>query len=102
MLTPKQVIRAGANLHLDCSKFDAIRETVNRLRTLENIKSGLYLARDTFNILSEMHRIGQRQFHWQRSCSICRSSTATFSFTAKDNAPSTSNSSTVSLHLTLR
>src|SRR5687768_17058075 len=42
-LTPKQVIDAEANLVLDCSKFVAIRETVNRLRSLENVESAFYL-----------------------------------------------------------
>lgn len=64
-LTPKQAVHAGPNLNLDCSKFVAIWETVKRLRSLENVEAGIYLAREAFNVLSEMHRIGQRTFHWQ-------------------------------------
>lgn len=63
-LTPKQAVHDGANLALNCSTFEAIRETVNRLRSLENVESALYLAGE-FSVFSEMHRIGQRQFHWQ-------------------------------------
>lgn len=65
-LTAKQEIHEGANLNLNCSKFASIRETVNRLRSLENVEAGLYLADGVFDIFSEMHRIAQRQFHWQR------------------------------------
>ncbi len=64
-LVPKEVPRAQGNLVLDCSKFEAIRETINRLRALENVESARYLSGD-FTIWGEMHRITQRQFHWQR------------------------------------
>jgi hypothetical protein len=65
LLTPKQEFHVEGNLVLDCSKFDSIRETVNRLRALENVESANYLA-GKFSIGNEMHRIAQRQFHWQR------------------------------------
>ena len=65
LLTPKQDFHVEGNLVLDCSKFDSIRETVNRLRALENVESANYLD-GNFSIWSEMHRIAQRQFHWQR------------------------------------
>jgi hypothetical protein len=64
LLTPKEEKRAEGNLVLDCSKFDAIRNTINRLRGLENVESGRYLD-NGLNIFGEMHRIAQRQFHWQ-------------------------------------
>jgi hypothetical protein len=64
-LAPKELPREQGNLRLDCSEFEAIRQTVNRLRALENVESARYLAGD-FTIWGEMHRIGQRQFHWQR------------------------------------
>jgi hypothetical protein len=64
-LVPKELPRQQGNLILDCSKFEAIRETINRLRALENVESGRYLSGD-FTIWGEMHRIAQRQFHWQR------------------------------------
>ncbi len=64
-LAPKELPRAQGNLVLDCSKFEAIRQTINRLRALEDVEAARYMSGD-FNIWSEMHRIGQRQFHWQR------------------------------------
>src|SRR5436190_24045087 len=42
-LTPKQEIRTGPNLILDCSKFESMSETINRLRKLENAESAFYL-----------------------------------------------------------
>jgi hypothetical protein len=50
----------------DCKKFESVAELVNRLRNLEDVESGAYLTGGEFNIFGEMHRIGQRQFHWQR------------------------------------
>jgi hypothetical protein len=64
-LVPKELTREEGNLTLDCSEFESIRQTVNRLRALENIESARYLSGD-FTIWGEMHRIAQRQFHWQR------------------------------------
>ena len=64
-LVPKEIPRAQGNLVLDCSKFEAIAETINRLRALENVEAARYLSGD-FAIWGEMHRIAQRQFHWQR------------------------------------
>ena len=48
----------------DCRQFDDVAELVNRLRKLEDVESTVFL-RDEF-IFGEMHRIAQRQFHWQR------------------------------------
>jgi hypothetical protein len=45
--------------------FASVAELVNRLRKLEDVEAGLYLAGSTFNAVEEMHRIAQRQFHWQ-------------------------------------
>jgi hypothetical protein len=39
-------------------------ETIRRLRKLEDIEAAVHLPDG--NILNEMSRIGQRQFHWQR------------------------------------
>lgn len=64
-LAPKELPREQGNLILDCSKFESIRQTINRLRALENVESARYLSGD-FTIWDEMHRITQRQFHWQR------------------------------------
>jgi hypothetical protein len=64
-LVPKELPREQGNLVLDCSKFESIRQTINRLRALENIEAARYLSGD-FTIWGEMNRIVQRQFHWQR------------------------------------
>ena len=65
LLTPKEP-RPSAAPAFDCSKFDSVAELVNRLRTLENVESAAYLRGTEFNIFNELHRIAQRQFHWQR------------------------------------
>lgn len=49
---------------LDCSQFGAMAQAVNLLRSLENSESGALV--DHSQVLMEMHRIGQRQFGWQR------------------------------------
>lgn len=64
-LVPKELPREQGNLVLNCSNFESIRQTINRLRALENVESARYLSGD-FTIWSEMSRIAQRQFHWQR------------------------------------
>lgn len=51
---------------LDTSRFGSAADLINRLRKLEDVESAIYLANPDFNVLSEMHRIAQRQFHWQR------------------------------------
>lgn len=63
-LTPKKEIRPGPNLLLNCGTFDTLALTTNRLRQLEDVEAALYLPSQS--IFVEMHRIGQRQFHWQR------------------------------------
>lgn len=45
-------------------QFSTLVEIVNLLRKLENSESAITLSDD--NILMELHRIGQRQFGWQR------------------------------------
>jgi len=50
----------------DCSRFESLADMANRLRKLEDMESGAYLHSGDVNILGEMHRIAQRQFHWQR------------------------------------
>ena len=62
-LTLKQEIGSGRILTLDCTNFESMRETINRVRKLEDVEFAVYLkVRDVF---MEMHRIAQRQFHWQ-------------------------------------
>ncbi|MER9210381.1 MULTISPECIES: hypothetical protein [unclassified Mesorhizobium] len=43
--------------------FDAVASVVNLLRDLENAEHGARITKD--NILQELSRIAQRQFHWQ-------------------------------------
>jgi hypothetical protein len=64
-LTPQEDERSGAAAMFDCSKFDSVADLVNRLRKLENLESAIYLQ-GGFDVLDEIHRIVQRQFHWQR------------------------------------
>jgi hypothetical protein len=64
LLTPKEELKRGPNLVLDCSKLDSMIEAINRLRKLEDVESATYLPQN--NIFNEMHRIAHRQFHWQR------------------------------------
>src|SRR5207248_10059846 len=45
-LAPKKLPREQGNLVLDCSKFEAIRQTINRLRALEDVESARYLSGD--------------------------------------------------------
>jgi hypothetical protein len=65
-LTSKEDQQSGANAVFDCSKFNSVAELVNRLRKLEDLESAVYLRSGPFNVLGELHRIAQRQFHWQR------------------------------------
>ena len=64
-LVPKELPGEKGHLVLDCSKFESIGQTINRLRALENVESARYLSGD-FTIWGEMPRIAHRQFHWQR------------------------------------
>lgn len=65
-LTPMETFQPKANAVLDCSKFASVADLVNRLRKLEDVESAVYLRGGNFNVLGELHRIAQRQFHWQR------------------------------------
>ena len=65
-LTPKRTHSPAPTRCFDCSKFDSVADLVNRLRKLENVESAVYLSGANFNIFDELHRIAQRQFHWQR------------------------------------
>lgn len=64
LVVPKYQLRDGKNRLTDCSKFEAASTAVNHLRSLENAEAGLYLKR--LDVTDELHRIGQRQFPWQR------------------------------------
>jgi hypothetical protein len=61
----KHRIREGrASKRLDCHHLGAAVEARDLLRHLENAEDGLVLSR--VSVLTEMHRLGQRQFPWQR------------------------------------
>jgi len=64
LITPKSPKLPGPNRMLNCTQFVTIASTVNRLRKLENSEAALYLP--NIGIWVEMHRLGQRQFPWQR------------------------------------
>jgi hypothetical protein len=57
-------IRDGTNRVIDCRQFAAGVRAVNQLRALEDAEAAIALR--TRSLLSEMHRIAQRQFPWQR------------------------------------
>lgn len=60
VLTPKRPGRRG----YQCRNFGTASEFTNYLRDLENAEYAL--KADPVQVLKEMHRIGQRQFPWQR------------------------------------
>ena len=65
LTTPKLKLRPNRpNRRLDCRQFEAIARVANALTGLENAEDGLTLRR--IDILREIHRLGQRQFEWQR------------------------------------
>jgi hypothetical protein len=65
LTTPKRkVLVHKRNRVLNCSGFAALAEVVNALNDLEDAESGLWLLNNSVRL--EMHRIAQRQFHWQR------------------------------------
>jgi hypothetical protein len=59
-----EIPKATGTLSLACRDFDNISHFINALRNLENVEAGAYLEPGA--IFKEMHRIGQRQFGWQR------------------------------------
>lgn len=62
--SPKHDVRSGFRRLLDCRQFGAMGHAANMLRSLENSE---YAAQSTRgNIFLEMHRVGHRQFEWQR------------------------------------
>lgn len=62
--TPKYVRQPGLNRIYRCDQFGTMADAVNLLRETENHESGASLTPE--NVLMEMHRIGHRQFGWQR------------------------------------
>lgn len=47
-----------------CEEFGTAADFVNKLRNLEDADTGV--LGDRMNVFNELHRIGQRQFPWQR------------------------------------
>ncbi|MBC7166832.1 hypothetical protein, partial [Phenylobacterium sp.] len=47
-----------------CDDFERLSRFINALREFENVETGAYVEPGA--IFEEMHRIGQRQFYWQR------------------------------------
>lgn len=64
LITRKVGISAKSIRYTDCSQFNAGSTAINFLRQLEEADSAIFL--EHFDVLLEMHRIGQRQFPWQR------------------------------------
>lgn len=60
VLTPKTPGRR----YYPCNTFRTVGEFINYLRATENAEYGV--DADPAKVLNEMHRIGQRQFPWQR------------------------------------
>jgi hypothetical protein len=56
--------RKGRTRVLDCSKFQTVATCVNTLRNLEDAEDGMVLSQ--FTVFDIMHKIGHRQFEWQR------------------------------------
>lgn len=65
LLTAKPETVAEGAAELDCGQFRSMADLVNRLRQLEDKESAVYLQDGEVDIFTEMHRIAQRQFHWQ-------------------------------------
>jgi hypothetical protein len=64
--TPREEPQLGSTAVFDCNNFESVAGLVNRLRKLEDVESAVYLRSGGLNIFGEMHRLAQRQFHWQR------------------------------------
>lgn len=64
LIIPKAGESAGRNRFVNCSLFGAAVAATNLLRGQEDAEAGLFLRR--YPVLTELHRIGQRIFPWQR------------------------------------
>src|SRR5262249_1066550 len=65
LTTSKDDKNSGRRRITNCQNFGTVGDAVNFLRSLENEESSIYL-KGNFTVFNEMHRIGQRQFPWQR------------------------------------
>lgn len=65
LTTPKDHTKQGHRIRLlDCSRFEAVASVVNSLRNIEDSEYAIFSSRE--GVFAEMHRIGHRQFAWQR------------------------------------
>ncbi|CAN7680652.1 hypothetical protein LJR235_005376 [Pararhizobium sp. LjRoot235] len=64
LTTPKAFVPPWRQHPVDTKQFNTVVELVNTLRAVEEDESEVRIQ--TSNILLEMHRIGHRQFAWQR------------------------------------
>lgn len=64
LTTKKYDPKFSANGVYRCDHFDTIARAINLLHDVENHEGGFHV--NNSNILMEMHRIGHRQFGWQR------------------------------------
>ncbi|MET4229842.1 hypothetical protein ABIA85_003109 [Bradyrhizobium sp. LA6.10] len=60
----KALPKGGPTRRLDCTNFATVATCINTLRDLEDAEDGIVLSR--FSALDIMHKIGHRQFEWQR------------------------------------
>ncbi|OUS07281.1 hypothetical protein A9Q96_08290 [Rhodobacterales bacterium 52_120_T64] len=63
-LIPKDRVRKGKYKITNCTKFDTGSSLINCIRSLEDTEFGMLDKR--ISIFQELHRIGHRQFPWQR------------------------------------
>ncbi len=68
LTTPKDKERKGLYHSTDLRRFESLCVLVNYLRTIENEEYAR--SSSSSDVLEELYRIGQRQFHWQRGPSI--------------------------------
>ena len=64
LIIPKAPRGRARELHLDCTKYTTALVCAQALRKLENAEDGPAL--DRVGVISEIHRLTQRQFEWQR------------------------------------
>lgn len=65
LTVPKLAVVPGKSYRiLNCGSFAAMRAVLNELNGLENAEDAIVLRR--VNVMRELHRLGQRQFEWQR------------------------------------
>ncbi|MGU3660504.1 hypothetical protein [Methylobacterium fujisawaense] len=66
LLTTKKILPKNGKTArvLDCKNFNSVANVLNVLGQIENAEDGITLKR--VDVMQEVHRLGQRQFEWQR------------------------------------